>query len=1099
MTTVAKIQAELDLDTGRFVGGLVAADGKVRKFSTTVDRAEKSLKRIDRGVNGFGGSLRDSMIVLGQFRAAMHTLWMFTGEWVRALVDANAKLERMQILMKGLSTATTEAGRTTEALKDMNYVLNQAKNAPFAIDEIANSFVKLKASGIDPTKGAMTALTNAVAAFGGDDQIFHRATIAIQQMSGKGVISMEELRQQLGEAIPNAMQLMARSMNMTVGELVKTIASGRLEAKSALDKLFLEMKFQFDGSAKELMGTWTGMVSRLKTEWMIFAKEIGDAGMFAAAKDALQSLTNFLKGSEGKKFAHDMAQTLTSVASAFGQMIRWLVDNREELIKWGKVLIAVFAVKQIYSFTRALVGTGSEIISLAGNIGTMNQAWRKAGTGISGFASRMSMLSGPLALAAAGIAAVTLALWENKRAYENAARAARHYQDATERGIAVNPEQHREMLELVSFLGTVQSRIDEIRSTVSPRQGGILLNDLIKDLSEFGLLKAEDGLIIGGFDTRMKAIEEAVATGFDRVSSTAEQQILQNQSRIEDATQNYATFIEERFGKVGGDISASLTKLFEKFNEGDITKEQYEEKRNEIVGKKLDAQIEGLKETKRRQQVMLDDAKGNELVTQQLTQIMEVTNDKLLQAMEHRANLAKGPVLLNNKTDDGSQQSPLVKFLNGLIGKHAELTAQLEGGLPSLKEFDALLLAGHYGKDIDGGMVAKIRELIASVDDLENKVDRQKATDKLASALEELEASTAADIVSARMDATGDMYSQVAAGMVGLNRQIAILELGLDGTNMSREKFNEWVVKLKTNVAEVDFTNLTRFVENASWESYLDSLPRRARDQAEFNRRLQEMWTMMEQMKRDNPGRAGEIDQQGEILERAIIQDYMNATKPAWKSLLDEWKDTTTSMDQMWAQSMDRMANTLVEFITTGKGSFRDLATFMLKEITRILISKALAQLVEIIMQITGSFIGGGGGGMANKAMTIGKNADGGVFENGVKRFADGGAFTNKITTGTNLAPMAMFGEAGAEAIMPLTRDASGRLGVTASGSGGGVINQITIEINIDGDGNSSENSNGDMGTQGAALGQAVKARVKQTLSEEMMPGGILYNIRTGR
>ena len=32
---------------------------------------------------------------------------------------------------------------------------------------------------------------------------------AIQQMSGKGVISMEELRQQLGEAVPDAMRMLA--------------------------------------------------------------------------------------------------------------------------------------------------------------------------------------------------------------------------------------------------------------------------------------------------------------------------------------------------------------------------------------------------------------------------------------------------------------------------------------------------------------------------------------------------------------------------------------------------------------------------------------------------------------------------------------------------------------------------------------------------------------------------------------------------------------------------------------------------------------------------------------------------------------------------
>jgi phage tail tape-measure protein len=56
-----------------------------------------------------------------------------------------------------------------------------------------------KATAIDPMKGSLDALVDGIAAVGGTDEQLGRAALAISQMSGKGVIQMEELRQQLGD------------------------------------------------------------------------------------------------------------------------------------------------------------------------------------------------------------------------------------------------------------------------------------------------------------------------------------------------------------------------------------------------------------------------------------------------------------------------------------------------------------------------------------------------------------------------------------------------------------------------------------------------------------------------------------------------------------------------------------------------------------------------------------------------------------------------------------------------------------------------------------------------------------------------------------
>jgi len=64
-------------------------------------------------------------------------------------------------------------------------------------------------------------------------------------------------------------------------------------------------------------------------------------------------------------------------------------------------------------------------------------------------------------------------------------------------------------------------------------------------------------------------------------------------------------------------------------------------------------------------------------------------------------------------------------------------------------------------------------------------------------------------------------------------------------------------------------------------------------------------------------------------------------------------------------------------------------------------------------------------------------SANGNAFSGGqpVTAFANGGAFTNSVVSSPTVAPMALFGEAGDEAIMPLQRDAQGKLGVSATPS----------------------------------------------------------------
>lgn len=104
------------------------------------------------------------------------------------------------------------------------------------------------------------------------------------------------------------------------------------------------------------------------------------------------------------------------------------------------------------------------------------------------------------------------------------------------------------------------------------------------------------------------------------------------------------------------------------------------------------------------------------------------------------------------------------------------------------------------------------------------------------------------------------------------------------------------------------------------------------------------------------------------------------------------------------------------------------------------------------------SFLPGGGGGAplmtgSSYGYSGGTPAANGAYFDGMNHnFAYGGAFTNQVVNRPTMFAFAsgvgLMGEAGPEAIMPLKRDSTGRLGVYASGGGGGNDSGLSVVIN---------------------------------------------------
>lgn len=128
-----------------------------------------------------------------------------------------------------------------------------------------------------------------------------------------------------------------------------------------------------------------------------------------------------------------------------------------------------------------------------------------------------------------------------------------------------------------------------------------------------------------------------------------------------------------------------------------------------------------------------------------------------------------------------------------------------------------------------------------------------------------------------------------------------------------------------------------------------------------------------------------------------------------------------------------------------------------LSKVGQSMLSSAYASAINPVTKHVGRIMGSGIEAAIGAAMPF---ADGGGFAQGrVMPFADGGSFAQGrvmpfarggVVTGPTMFPMrggtGLMGEAGPEAIMPLTRSADGRLGVRAEGGGGRPV-QVVVNV----------------------------------------------------
>ncbi|ORL69255.1 phage tail tape measure protein [Pseudomonas putida] len=246
--------------------------------------------------------------------------------------------------------------------------------------------------------------------------------------------------------------------------------------------------------------------------------------------------------------------------------------------------------------------------------------------------------------------------------------------------------------------------------------------------------------------------------------------------------------------------------------------------------------------------------------------------------------------------------------------------------------------------------------------------------------------------------------------------------------------------------------------------------------------------------------------------------DWRKGASSAFQNYLDQARDVAGQTKTLFTKAFTSMEDAVVNFAMTGKFSFSDFTKSILADMARIATQQAssglLSGLVSLGTSAASAWFGGGttsaGSTQAGyspeviDAWAATRQADGGAWSNGVQMFANGGAFTNSIVSTPTAFGMAggklgVMGEAGDEAVMPLTRTAGGQLGVRAVGAGSGTAISLSAPISLVMEDRSNEGMQLDQALLQQNMQKQLQIAAEKAVADSWRPGGVSYRNSQGR
>lgn len=299
------------------------ARGVAIEVSARTDQARRDIAAFS---SDFGRGMRRNVSEAQRAEAQIRRSSENIGRSLRSSVSTIATAAGFIALAKNVATATREA---TAFEKGLTLVAGSAEAAARQTEElkrIANElgveyrglrdpFLQFAASakgkGVD-TIATFEALTRAGVALGRSTEEQGRAFVALSQSLSKGQVKAEELTGQLGEALPGALDIAARSFGVTTRQMLKMVEDGGVPAAEFVRRFTKQLEVEFP---KGIEAADAGL-NRLRNTLNEALNDVGEGGFFSELNKGADELSGLLRQMNEDGSLEGVATGLTSITTA---------------------------------------------------------------------------------------------------------------------------------------------------------------------------------------------------------------------------------------------------------------------------------------------------------------------------------------------------------------------------------------------------------------------------------------------------------------------------------------------------------------------------------------------------------------------------------------------------------------------------------------------------------------------------------------------------------------------------------------------------------------------------------------------------------------
>jgi tape measure domain-containing protein len=324
---ITNTQAE-SLEEFRKVNNQVKQNtASLKENATTGAKAGNETSKAFKDTEQSAGKLSSTLKSIGPLLAATFS--------IGAIVSFTKQVTETTLKYQGFQKAIDFAsGSQKEGAKNFQFLSDLAKRLGLDLEATAQGYKTFAASsnlaGISSqeTNRQFTAVSKAVTALGLSADDSKGVFLALGQIISKGTVSSEELRGQIGERLPGAFNIAAKSMGVTTAELGKLLQSGKLASTDFLPKFATELEKTFGPAAEKNLNSLTASQNRFNSAIDGLILSVGKKlePFLKGAYDLAAGIANEL-GSIGEKSKEQTAENIG--------LKRAESDIAKSLIKYG--------------------------------------------------------------------------------------------------------------------------------------------------------------------------------------------------------------------------------------------------------------------------------------------------------------------------------------------------------------------------------------------------------------------------------------------------------------------------------------------------------------------------------------------------------------------------------------------------------------------------------------------------------------------------------------------------------------------------------------------------------------------------------------------